>query len=173
MEPDKPDSADARDRIVETFAGRKILLTGGTGFLGKVILEKFLRCLPEIAQIYMFIRLKKGKDPKQRLLEILNSPVSFSQSDSFLIKWQDCHLVSLHFLKYAKRTIKKFLQNNCMAKCEKRRACVSVGYIVHYSERIYFFFFFCENSWRIRGIRWLHCSDQTSIAEKVSALMPQ
>ncbi|KAL6433466.1 hypothetical protein ACFW04_006533 [Cataglyphis niger] len=75
MEPDKPDSADTRDRIVETFVGRKILLTGGTGFLGKVILEKFLRCLPEIAQIYMFIRLKKGKDPKQRLLEILNSPL--------------------------------------------------------------------------------------------------
>ncbi|XP_029679902.1 putative fatty acyl-CoA reductase CG5065 isoform X3 [Formica exsecta] len=78
MEPGELDSADAPDRIVETFAGRKIMLTGGTGFLGKVILEKFLRCLPEIAQIYMLIRLKKGKDPKQRLLEILNSPVSYS-----------------------------------------------------------------------------------------------
>ncbi|XP_029679896.1 putative fatty acyl-CoA reductase CG5065 [Formica exsecta] len=75
MEPGELDSADAPDRIVETFAGRKIMLTGGTGFLGKVILEKFLRCLPEIAQIYMLIRLKKGKDPKQRLLEILNSPL--------------------------------------------------------------------------------------------------
>ncbi|KMQ92013.1 fatty acyl-reductase [Lasius niger] len=75
MEPGKADGADAPDRIVETFANRKIMVTGGTGFLGKVMLEKFLRCLPEIAQIYMLIRLKKGKDPKHRLLEILNSPL--------------------------------------------------------------------------------------------------
>lgn len=75
MEPGKDDSADVPDRIIETFVGRKIMVTGGTGFLGKVLLEKFLRCLPEIAQIYMLIRLKKGKDPKQRLLEILDSPL--------------------------------------------------------------------------------------------------
>lgn len=78
MEPGKDNSADAPDRIVETFAGRKILVTGGTGFLGKVLIEKFLRCLPEITQIYMLIRPKKSKDSKQRLLEILESPVSFN-----------------------------------------------------------------------------------------------
>lgn len=77
MEPSKIDDIETpKDRVVETFVGRKIMLTGGTGFLGKVILEKFLRVLPEIAHIYMLIRTKKGKDPKQRLVEILNSPVS-------------------------------------------------------------------------------------------------
>lgn len=91
MEPGKDDNADAPDRIAETFTGRKILVTGGTGFLGKVLIEKFLRCLPKIAQIYMLMRPKKGKDPKQRLLEILDSPVSFN-----------CHRF-FAFPKHAKR----------------------------------------------------------------------
>ena len=64
------------DRIAEVFKGREILLTGGTGFLGKVIIEKFLRCLPEVGQIYLLIRPKKGKDPKHRLDELFNNAVS-------------------------------------------------------------------------------------------------
>lgn len=63
------------DRVAETFAGRRILITGGTGFLGKTLIEKILRCLPETAQIYMLIRTKKNKTPKQRLEEIFNSAV--------------------------------------------------------------------------------------------------
>lgn len=31
------------DRVAPAFNGRTILLTGGTGFLGKIIIEKFLR----------------------------------------------------------------------------------------------------------------------------------
>lgn len=116
MEPGKADGADAPDRIVETFANRKIMVTGGTGFLGKVMLEKFLRCLPEIAQIYMLIRLKKGKDPKHRLLEILNSPVSFSC----------CPLLALSKTKRAfDFAIKeKFYQHKVIAQQnERRRVC--------------------------------------------------
>jgi len=79
MEQSKTEDV-APDRVAETFAGRKILVTGGTGFLGKVLIEKLLRCLPDIAHIYMLVRPKKGKDPKHRLDELFNSPVSFSVS---------------------------------------------------------------------------------------------
>lgn len=64
------------DRIEESFKNQNILITGGTGFLGKVIVEKFLRCLPDIKQIYLLIRTKHEKDPKYRLEEIFNSPVN-------------------------------------------------------------------------------------------------
>lgn len=63
------------DRIEQTFRGQNILITGGTGFLGKVMLEKFLRCLPGITQIFMLVRPKKGKEPKDRLDEIFQGPV--------------------------------------------------------------------------------------------------
>lgn len=63
------------DRIADVFQGQHILLTGGTGFLGKVIVEKLLRCLPNIGHIYLLVRPKKGKEPEQRLNEIFNSPL--------------------------------------------------------------------------------------------------
>ena len=63
------------DRIAECFKGRKILITGGTGFMGKVLVEKFLRVLPDVGHIYLLVRPKKGKGPKTRLDEIFNSPV--------------------------------------------------------------------------------------------------
>ncbi|KAL6257452.1 hypothetical protein P5V15_011023 [Pogonomyrmex californicus] len=74
MEHDKTDEV-MPDRVAQTFAGQKIMLTGGTGFLGKVLTEKFLRCLPDIPHIYMLIRSKKGKDCKHRLDEMFNSPL--------------------------------------------------------------------------------------------------
>lgn len=67
---------DIPDRIAEMFDGREIFVTGGTGFLGKVMIEKFLRCIPNVGKIHLLVRPKKGKDPKHRLEEIFNSAVS-------------------------------------------------------------------------------------------------
>nr|ARD71193.1 fatty acyl reductase [Spodoptera exigua] len=63
------------DRIADTFSGMKVLITGGTGFMGKVLVEKLLRKCPDIEQIYLFVRAKKGKNPKQRLEEIFSGPL--------------------------------------------------------------------------------------------------
>lgn len=38
------------------YKGKVILVTGGTGFVGKVLLEKILRCLPSIERVYVLIR---------------------------------------------------------------------------------------------------------------------
>ncbi|KAM3955181.1 putative fatty acyl-CoA reductase CG5065 [Aphomia sociella] len=60
------------DRIAATFSGRKLLITGGTGFMGKVLVEKLLRKCPDIGEIILLVRTKKGKNPNQRLEEIFN-----------------------------------------------------------------------------------------------------
>lgn len=61
--------------IVNWYAGQNILITGGTGFMGKILIEKLLRSCPDVAGIYLLVRSKKGKDVGERLEDILNSPV--------------------------------------------------------------------------------------------------
>ena len=61
--------------IKEFYKDKTIFLTGATGFLGKVILEKFFRSLPEVRRIYILVRPKSGIDIMDRVLkEIFQSP---------------------------------------------------------------------------------------------------
>lgn len=46
------------------FKGKTVLVTGGTGFLGKVLLEKILWQLPDICKIVLLIRPLSNKDPE-------------------------------------------------------------------------------------------------------------
>ncbi|RZF33950.1 hypothetical protein LSTR_LSTR010433, partial [Laodelphax striatellus] len=59
--------------------GREILITGGTGFIGKVLVEKLLRSCSHLSKIYLIIRSKKGKDVRQRLNELLNASIRVDQ----------------------------------------------------------------------------------------------
>lgn len=40
------------DRVRKMYANRSILITGGTGFLGKVLIEKFLRFVAALRNGY-------------------------------------------------------------------------------------------------------------------------
>ncbi|GBP82272.1 Putative fatty acyl-CoA reductase CG5065 [Eumeta japonica] len=55
--------------IQKFYAGATVLVTGGTGFLGKLLLEKLLRSCPDIEKILLLVRPKKNKDPCTRLQE--------------------------------------------------------------------------------------------------------
>lgn len=62
--------------VKDFYRDRSIFVTGGTGFMGKVLVEKLLRSCPGIKNIYLLMRPKKGQDVQQRLQELLNGPVS-------------------------------------------------------------------------------------------------
>lgn len=64
--------------IPEFFKGKNILLTGGTGFIGKCLIEKLLRCCPQVGTIYLLMRAKKGVAAEDRIRTITDSPVSFN-----------------------------------------------------------------------------------------------
>ena len=58
------------------YKGKTIFLTGTTGFVGKVVLEKFLRSLGDFKKLYLMVRSKKNQSVQQRMMEtILNSEV--------------------------------------------------------------------------------------------------
>ncbi len=50
-------------KIKEFYSAKNILLTGVTGFLGKVLLEKVLRAFPDIGTIYILVRAKRNETP--------------------------------------------------------------------------------------------------------------
>jgi fatty acyl-CoA reductase len=60
--------------VKQFYAQKTILLTGCTGFLGKVILEKLLRTT-EFEKLYILIRPSKGASAVERLNEIFISPI--------------------------------------------------------------------------------------------------
>ena len=61
--------------IQEFYAGQNIFITGGTGFVGKLLIEKLLRSCPGIGFIYLLVRPKKGKDSHQRIDELFDDVV--------------------------------------------------------------------------------------------------
>lgn len=69
------DAIDDYISVPEFYSGRSIFITGGTGFMGKVLVEKLLRSCPGIKNIYLLIRPKRGQEINLRLSEILNGPL--------------------------------------------------------------------------------------------------
>uniref|UniRef100_G3UCV9 Fatty acyl-CoA reductase n=1 Tax=Loxodonta africana TaxID=9785 RepID=G3UCV9_LOXAF len=55
------------------YGGKSILITGATGFMGKVLMEKLLRTSPDLKVIYILVRPKAGQTLQQRIFQILNS----------------------------------------------------------------------------------------------------
>lgn len=64
-----------RFSVREAYAGKSILITGATGFLGRVLVEKLLRDVTDLKSIYFFLRPKRGQNFDQRLAEFKSSPV--------------------------------------------------------------------------------------------------
>lgn len=63
------------NRVLNFYRNSTILLTGGTGFLGKVLLEKILRCL-DVGKVFLLIRTKDNLKPAERLDRLLKDAVS-------------------------------------------------------------------------------------------------
>src|ERR1019366_6978263 len=67
--------ASSMPPLGQALAGRRILLTGATGFLGKVFLAILLRWHPEIERVYLLIRGDRRSSVGRFRREILDSPV--------------------------------------------------------------------------------------------------
>lgn len=61
--------------VAETFRDGTVLVTGSTGFLGKILTEKLLRSCP-VQNIMVLVRGKKGLTADQRISKIYKTSVS-------------------------------------------------------------------------------------------------
>jgi fatty acyl-CoA reductase len=58
--------------IHDYFSGGAVLVTGASGYVGGLVLEKLLRCT-DVEKVYIMLRSKKGEDMQSRLDKMINS----------------------------------------------------------------------------------------------------
>lgn len=68
---------EERSEIQSFYKGKTIFITGGSGFMGKVLIEKLLFACSDLDKIYMLIRSKRGRTPDSRMDEMFKLPVGF------------------------------------------------------------------------------------------------
>lgn len=71
---------DNKSVIAEWYKGKSIFITGGTGFMGKVLIEKLLFSCGDLDTLYVLMRPKRGKSVQERLDNMFTIPVSTSKN---------------------------------------------------------------------------------------------
>ncbi len=61
--------------ISEWYAGKNALITGATGFMGKVLVEKLLRSCPDVNALYILVRPKDGQSMSERVQDMMKCKV--------------------------------------------------------------------------------------------------
>lgn len=61
--------------IEKFFEGKTVFVTGGSGFMGKVLIEKILYSCPGVEKILLLMRPKKGKSGEERVDEFSQDQV--------------------------------------------------------------------------------------------------
>nr|ADI82779.1 fatty-acyl CoA reductase 6 [Ostrinia nubilalis] len=66
---------DVTAQIPQFYAGRSIFITGATGFMGKVLVERLLTTCPDVDQLFLLMRTKRDVGPEKRLQQLKESQV--------------------------------------------------------------------------------------------------
>lgn len=61
--------------IRELYSHKDVFITGATGFMGKCLVEKLLRSVPEVGRVIVLVRPKKGKTVQERVDLLISSKV--------------------------------------------------------------------------------------------------
>ncbi|KAL0805603.1 hypothetical protein Bca101_098094 [Brassica carinata] len=70
--------------IVRFLKGKSYLVTGATGFLSKVLIEKLLRASPEIGKIFLLIEANDQESANKRLYDELLKQIHGSSYEDFM-----------------------------------------------------------------------------------------
>ncbi|XP_046979720.1 fatty acyl-CoA reductase 1-like isoform X2 [Schistocerca americana] len=67
-------SEEEKRYVTGFFKGKSVFVTGATGFMGKVLIEKLLRSCPDIGNVYVLVR-EKRKNPYERIKDLTAIPL--------------------------------------------------------------------------------------------------
>lgn len=76
VEEQEPSGEEVPSAIQEYYSDSTIFVTGGTGFLGRLLIEKLLRTCHSLSKIYILMRAKKGKSLEERFKTYFEDIVS-------------------------------------------------------------------------------------------------
>ncbi|CAL7948511.1 unnamed protein product [Xylocopa violacea] len=126
---DKSKSKNNGDSQIRKFyAGKVILLTGFTGFLGTIILEKLLRTCTEIDKIYIMIREKRGVKVDERIKKYFENPI-----------FNTLRNVNPHFMQKVVPFYGDLIKSDLGISKEDRRCLAeNVNIIIHNASSVYF-----------------------------------
>lgn len=65
----------AGPQIPRFFAGRAVFITGASGFMGQVLVERLLSTCPDIERLFLLLRRKKDSSPEERLQQLKDSQI--------------------------------------------------------------------------------------------------
>lgn len=66
---------EPRSDIQSFYKDKTIFITGASGFMGKVLVEKLLYSCSDLNKIYVLMRAKRGRSFDNRLEDIFKLPV--------------------------------------------------------------------------------------------------
>lgn len=78
------DLADGDALVSNFYKGSVVFITGGTGFIGKVLIEKLLRVF-SIKRIYLLVRVKNNMTVDERLENFFQESVSKTKAKHLLL----------------------------------------------------------------------------------------
>ncbi|XP_037033538.1 putative fatty acyl-CoA reductase CG5065 [Bradysia coprophila] len=67
--------SSTKSDMQEFYKGKNIFITGSSGFMGKVLLEKILASFPDVGHVYVLIRGKKNQTFSDRLQKLCSEPI--------------------------------------------------------------------------------------------------
>ncbi|KAG5667603.1 hypothetical protein PVAND_015579 [Polypedilum vanderplanki] len=114
--------------IADFYANKSIFVTGGTGFIGKMIVEKLLRSCKDINTIYLLARPKKDKSSADRLQEMLNSPL--------FDKIREKNPEALNKIVLVNGDVA--MENLGLSETDQKKLCDNVNVIIHSAATINF-----------------------------------
>lgn len=133
--------------VAEFFAHKNVFITGGTGFLGTVLIEAILGASPDVGTIYVLVRDKYGSNAHTRIQRMLAKPVSkFLENVIYLIYIYNTPPHNKIFESHSSDTLQKVVpvtgelneENFGMSDTQLNKLLANVNIIYHSAATIKF-----------------------------------